>query len=71
MQNTSKYAALTKDEAIRAILTDAGIQDEFTNDKVRKAMEEVFREGWLRGEEYEYKMTHEVCGDSRSYAKVK
>lgn len=52
MKNMSKYAELTRVEAIRAILTGAGIQDEFTNGKVRKAMEVAFREGWYRCEEY-------------------
>jgi hypothetical protein len=52
MKNPSKYAELTMDEAIRGMLADAGIQDEYANGKVRKAMETAFNEGWLRGEEY-------------------
>lgn len=58
MKNISKYAKLTKDEAINAILVEAGLSnvlrapDEYVNQKIRNAMEEAFREGWLRGEEY-------------------
>jgi hypothetical protein len=54
MKNTSAYAELTKDEAIRKILEDAGLLDEYTNGKIRKAMDEAFREGFLRGEEFAY-----------------
>jgi hypothetical protein len=52
MRNNSQYAELTKNEAIREILKNAGLADEYTNGKIRKAMEEAFTEGWLRGEEY-------------------
>lgn len=58
MKNMSKYADLTKDKAIEAILAEAGLSnvlrapDEHVNQKIRNAMEEAFREGWLRGEEF-------------------
>jgi hypothetical protein len=56
MKNNSKYANLTKDEAIKEILKDVGFIAEFINNESRiyKAMDEAFREGWHRGEEYGY-----------------
>lgn len=60
MKNNSKYAHLTKDEAINEILIDSGLSnvirapEEYVNGKIRKAMEEAFREGFLRGEEFAY-----------------
>jgi hypothetical protein len=54
MKNNSKYAGLTKDEAIKGILKDVGFIAEFINNESRiyKAVDEAFREGWLRGEEF-------------------
>lgn len=49
MKNNSKYADLTIDEAIKAILADNGIQG---SEDIRKAMDTAFREGWFRGEAY-------------------
>jgi hypothetical protein len=41
---TTKYAEMTKDEAIKTILQDYP--------DVEKAMSECFREGFLRGEQF-------------------
>jgi len=41
---STKYAELNKWDAIKAIIEDYGM--------TQKAMEEIFREGFLRGEEY-------------------
>lgn len=49
---------LTKDELIREILIDSGISDGYTDGKIRRAMEEAFRQGWLRGEDYQCKISN-------------
>ncbi|WP_206459417.1 hypothetical protein [Anaerovorax sp. IOR16] len=45
MSVTTKYGEMTKPEAIKTILED------YPND-IGKAMEECFRDGFLRGEAY-------------------
>ena len=52
MKNMSAYSELTKNEAIAAILKDADLSDKIKDEKILKAMDWVFREGWYRGEEY-------------------
>jgi len=54
MKNNSQYAKLTRDQAIKEILVKFELWDNMKDNKILLAMEESFREGFLRGEEYEY-----------------
>lgn len=56
MRNNSQYAGFTSHVAIKKILIKHNLLDNIVNEKLEVlflAMEESFREGWLRGEEYE------------------
>lgn len=52
MKNNTQYAKLTRDQAIKEILVKYGIWDAMKDNNILLAMEEAFREGWLRGEEF-------------------
>jgi hypothetical protein len=71
MKNTSKYAGLTRDQAIAETLKSKGLWDSMTDGKILEAMQEAFREGWLRGEEYASNVA-ECATDSetREYIKI-
>jgi hypothetical protein len=50
----TKYSGMTIDILISEILADQCVDP---TDEIRKAMEEAFREGWHRGEDYQISIT--------------